>query len=544
MAHNLKDIESLYESAIISQADRLLSTKAVKEHPSSEKDVFTFDVKDSLEYKVVIKHPFTKKQSLTCQCEEFGNKNLCVHVVASLIFLRDRSEKDKTTKKKPSRRTTLSVKNILESVEFEELKAFAIQFAKTNKKFATQLKVNFARKVDLDDNEEKYKIILDSIIRPVTGKEHQASLSEVKALCQVLEDFYGQINDSIAMEQYREAFNIFKAAFSKLEYTRCMFPHHQDILKELSRNYHHLIDYFLANKLPAPLKSDINRFLSDMVQRSYYLYDDFSSHILHKYIHYFKKAERLLPDGFPLILLHSRPVTEHPVIMAFDIKISGKVNKETEELLKSYPLQILNITDLLISHAEWKSALKVIEKSFSPKQRNVKIYDRLILIYSAQKDFNNLRKSIITAFEKSGKTKYLDVAQDLLPEEEYDVLTSEIESHILSSKLDDYCPALNFYRYEGDWAGMVIYLEKHGNIDILKKYDDFIYKNDLNAILDLYKQYLRPVLEQQIGVQSFSLLNELRQHWNGKEMHKLTKDIRDFLKKEFEHRPKLYEILS
>ncbi|MBK8081768.1 MAG: hypothetical protein IPK25_16725 [Saprospiraceae bacterium] len=203
-------IEVKYDDILVEEAEILFEKKVIIDVLNPEKNLFVFSLFDERDYEVEIFKPFTKLQRSTCSCLFHTQHKICKHVLAGLMFLRNQKSKEESEKKTPavSKTKTLNISNILSNVSREELIQFVKNYAKSDPKFSLQLKVFFARKVDLPDNKKKYKSILDSVIKPHSGKSNP-SVAEIRAFLTINKELTGQTEDCIALEQYEEATDIF-----------------------------------------------------------------------------------------------------------------------------------------------------------------------------------------------------------------------------------------------------------------------------------------------------------------------------------------------
>ncbi len=184
----------------------LFEKNAVIDFSQPEKHLFVFVIHDNEDWEVEIMKPFTKIQKSTCSCLFYKKNNICRHILAALFYIRNiRSSKIKPkAEPKNTKVQTLNIPSLLQHVEREELIRFVKQYARDNAAFALQLKIHFARKVDMSDNKDKYKVILDSIIKPYTGKT-RPTLHVIKAFLSVSEEFLGQLQDCLALQSYQES---------------------------------------------------------------------------------------------------------------------------------------------------------------------------------------------------------------------------------------------------------------------------------------------------------------------------------------------------
>ncbi|MFZ1751066.1 MAG: SWIM zinc finger family protein, partial [Saprospiraceae bacterium] len=184
-------IETIYDEELVLQAEALFENEAITDISKVNRNFFIAKIKDGKSYEVVIQSPFTKKQKATCDCNFFASNLICKHVITLLFHIRStQSQKPLVGNKKSgsssAKNTSLNIHQILHEISHDDLVTFMKAYATKDKKFSTQLKVSFARKIEVEDGAMKYKNILNSIVRPYTGKQSKASATDVKAILSVL----------------------------------------------------------------------------------------------------------------------------------------------------------------------------------------------------------------------------------------------------------------------------------------------------------------------------------------------------------------------
>ncbi|MBC7884441.1 MAG: hypothetical protein H7X99_03150, partial [Saprospiraceae bacterium] len=329
MAEKNQWIELIYNEDMVLQAEQLFEKGAVRDMSNIESSLYVCKVKDGMLYEVEIQSPFAKKQKSSCDCSFYKQNKICKHIIAGLFYIRkqlkEKSEKIeiREIEKKKQKLSTLNINQILEEIDHDDLMKFVKNFARHDKKFTTQLKVNFARKIDLSDNTNKYKNILNTIIRPHAGDQTRASSADVKAICHVLEDFMDQVNDCIVLGQYREALNIYTSAFAKLEYVRHYYHYHTEILNKLSLNYHQVIADFLSEKLPPEIRNELHTFLFDLATRSYYHFHDLTVNVLNLWLQNNKNPDKEILKDIIEKMVVSKPQEEKIILLALHSQFKG-----------------------------------------------------------------------------------------------------------------------------------------------------------------------------------------------------------------------------
>ena len=539
-----KNIELIYDDELVLEGEQLWLKSHVENLSCPEKGLYIAQVHDDENYEIEISSPFAKKQKISCECEYYKSNHICKHIIAGLYAIQEEIKKTKELKlkNKKTKPVALNINQIIKDIEPEDLKTFIRSYAKIDKRFSTQLKVSFARKIDLADNIEKYKNILDSIVKPVTTTDQKLSVSDLKYILRVLDELASQINDCIALNHYREGLNIFIASFSKLEYVRSRYNLNHDELKPLSKIYHQMIGYFFESKLPTELKKELIAFLTDFMQRSYYKFDDYHNNILFYLLPKLNNAERNEIKDVLYNLPKTRPVSEHAVILAYYIKIQKKYTKEAADFFTNNPLQLIEVVNLLLVDENIKIALEILEKTYKSRPKDKDVINRLLYLYVQAGSRPQLIELSRKAYFNWGDIKYLEILKKELKESQYTQVILGMETQFLTNYETAPDTALRFFKFENNWAGMVLYLEKKSDINLIQKYDTFIYSHDKQAIADVYIRSLDELLKNQLGDTPQFLLEKLLAHWKNNSMKTVIQEVGNFLKKEYGHRTKLLEI--
>ncbi|MBK8350012.1 MAG: SWIM zinc finger family protein [Saprospiraceae bacterium] len=542
-------IELIYDADLVDSAELLFDSGAVTNLASLPSSLFVCKVLDGIQYEVEIQSPFAKKQKASCECRFFKENNICKHIVAALLKIRAERKRKvdarlaATKPLKTSKLSSLNINHILEEISSEELASFVKSYAKTDKKFTTQLKVHFARKIDLVDNADKYKAILNNIVKPNTGSQSRASSSDIRAISQVLGDFADQINDCIALGQYREAFNIFSSAFAKLEYVRHHYTFHRDKLNVLSKNYHQIISFFLEEKLPPELRISLFDFLLDLNSRSYYQYDDSQYNIINLIIDKAKNQDKGLLRNNIEHLISTRPQREKPLLIAMWVKLSGKISKSELEYLKPFGNQFVEIVDYMLAYHLEQPAVKMLESILKPRKIEKEVASRLVYLYVRTKNIKKLKETSKQAYLNTGDIKYIDVIKREFDAHVYESVIQELEEELLITRADPNL-LIRIYKREENWAGLLLYLDKLDNLEILRQHDALLYKNERNTLIDLYKNKISRYLDEHIGDVASAYMENLKTHFIHQHFDGLLSGVHTMLKEKYSHRQKLIELFS
>jgi hypothetical protein len=540
-------IELIYEDNLVIAAEQLFEVNAIKHLIKTGSNLYIGSVKDGINYEIEIQSPFAKKQKVSCECSFYKDNKICKHIIAGLLQIRDQI-KLKTTSASPKvesgaskKLLSLNTSQILEEISHSDLVAFIKSYARKDKKFTTQLKVNFARKIDLIDNADKYKSILNSIVRPNTGKESKANSSEIKALLLVLKDFSDQINDCIALGQYREGFNILDASISKLEYIRHHYAFHPDDLLKLHATYHQIIRYFLKEKLPQDLKSDMLNFLMNLASRSYYQYNDINDNVISIILSEYKNKDSL--ESLINTLISQRPPKEVPLLVALLLIVRGKFTSKEAEIIKLYPTLKIEIADYLVTAQHEHIALKLLESINQKKKYARDITSRLVFLYVRFNQTDKLQESGSLAYRRTGDIRFMDVLKKELTDETYQKVITKLEKELISESADPDL-MIRLYKKEENWHNLLHFIAETGSLELLKRYDLLLYKHERNGLIMLYLYLISKYLDEHLGDVSFQYLEKLKQHFLIQKMSLLIEKTSDMIKEKYADRTRILDLFS
>ncbi|GLR17443.1 SWIM zinc finger family protein [Portibacter lacus] len=272
MNFSLEHFELHFPPEIIAPGEALYEKKAVLEFEEVEKNLWSYEIKDGISYEIEILISPSKVLNYSCDCTYFTENGSCKHIIASLYHLRLLKTKNvkqgaKVVRSVPKK---LSIPNILNQIDPEDLKNFVRTFAKKNKKFSTSLKATFARSIELENNEDKYENILNSVIRPATGVDYRISFQNIKQFITISEQFDAQFDDAVSLKQYKEASYIIKTLMSKAAYVNHWTNSENEEILQAKKHFHKRFRLLIELDIAPSLRKDLVAFGLDLAERSYY----------------------------------------------------------------------------------------------------------------------------------------------------------------------------------------------------------------------------------------------------------------------------------
>lgn len=541
--------ELLFDDDQVAAAEQLYLSGAVVEVLPLESQLFTAKVRDGIVYETEIQNPFTKKQKSTCECVFFNEHGFCKHIIATLYELREiyRYKKEEKDKSKPQQENkkpgSLTITHILQEADHEELVSFIKNYARTDRKFAMQLKVHFARQIELADNTLKYREILNTLVKPHTGAGSKASASDVRNICHILADFGSQADDCLAIGQFQEAYDIMEASFTKLEYVRHHYPIQTDSTERLSVEYHQRFKNFLSEKIPPDLRKKLHDFGKDLASRSYYHFTHIHSNLLRILLE--EKDKRLQAEIKTLIqdLLKRKSDKESAILYPLLIFIQNSVKSSDIEFIKDKNLKLTEVSDNLLALNKNELAIALLELYKGKFASDKELIQRLISLHSANKNQQAIFGLVCEVLLMTEDLRYLDLITKETEEEGKTILMHEVEHYLTEHNASDKLLS-KFYKKVNfiDQLGSMII--RKNDFQLLREHSEYLYKHNRVNLLAIYEILIFHYLNEHLGDMSVSFVKDTLGFLNSEKLDFVSEGLKKFLLTHFSHRPVLTEILK
>ncbi len=522
--------EELYESGGVVDINKL------------DKALYSFTIREGGNIEVEWYKPLTKNQKASCECEFFKIGKSCRHAVAALIAYK--AEFAKSTTEEPleelagKKFSALNINAILNNLTKDDLRTFVKAYATNDKKFSTAFKVHFARKVDLYDNEKKYKSILDSIIRPVSSDKNPFKAADVRSIINVTEEFMSQADDTMALGQFYEAFLLLKTSIVKLCYTYQHAKHyHEELELKIISGHQRLKDIIVNNESP-DLKKNIVDYLNELCHLSYYQFFSLSDNAL-----FILNALNALPeevDELIALQIKRKNHEQQQMLVLWAMKMYFTFHRDKNFYLESKHYSLLDkIADILFVNQlfEELKAFTIYHK------RNV----REAHLLSLQATFiAHPKKFISEATSEFLETKDLRIIE-LVKQK---VVDSDFAKYISilaksSNKLKSNSQFFINYLYKVEaYEDLLSFLQEKKDFRFLMQYDEVLLKLYSDDITKLYEIMVEEFLTQHVGMQSHTFIDELFIHFNKIKAQKLANKIGLMIELKFPHRTRLDDHLS
>jgi hypothetical protein len=540
-------IEQHYDEDLVASGAALFQYKLV-EFVMSERGIkYQFLVKDGNDYTVDLSYPFFKKQSSHCECAYFLSQGDCPHIVAGLYYLQDQlADKEPEPqsildiKADHKKLTKINIGQILESVSHRDLIDFIRETARKDAKLSLAIKVHFARKIELADDIDKYKSILNAIIKPITGTTTKLSVADVRSLLYVLDDFHGQMMDCLALGQYMEAFHIFVASFDKLQYTK----HHSkvliDKLMQMSVQYHDAIVQFLREKLAPELRVSFVQYLVNMCGRSYYNFEDIKANIVYQVSTFKKRQDTPLLLGICESERIKTSTFSEEIFTALSISLKNKIDIETLKRIENKKCSISNIVDYLEQIMKPDLALSLLKTVI---KRNKKI-DRdiafkLIRMYIMRNAWDDLTSHCLYCATETLDLDFIDAIKKHISPERYIGILHKLEDNVQSIPTAQHMLLKIYVALEDINAIVNICRDNIEDLAKIQACEQMMYGHNPEILAEIYLLHIAKYLDTHAGDNAYIYLNEMRYHIQKSKLDKMIIPIVSMLSNKYNHRPKL-----
>jgi hypothetical protein len=529
-------LDIIYPPEVYEAAESILATgNGILEVNSIDKGVYQIFVNDDDIYEVEVSKPFTKKMMTTCVCDFHKANGYCKHTVAALIHLRQETKNTKPSNTKPVK---LKLADLLDEVPHDELVKFIKYFAGKDRKLNIALKVHFAKYADLENNAEKYKAILDSVIKPVTVKNQKLSQSDWSTFKAICSDLLDQTEDLIVIKGAEEAVDILNAVIGKLAYIQNAFGKNTLELLAILKSYHIVLSSLITDKTSLDLLDKIKEVLLKLIDTSYYscsIPEYNAAELLwkHKFI-----SDDELKEIIKTRLKGNQ--NEHEIFLLHSLNIRIQKNEiDFSTIPSAHIVYLEKIVDDLILNKELDLALKLLYFFHNNKGRNpltLKLAKILI-------DHNDAAKLSELA-ELFISTKDLRII-DYITQYHKDFINSVTKEIEQSQNYLEFQKSIAFPYYLAkiyDYDRLLEHLTYVKSFELLKNFDKEINNIRPVPLALLYTNMVDDYLKSHLGEASNIFVDQLLLHLSQIKAPQAIKHIRHLINDNYKHRFGLLEV--
>jgi len=529
-------LENKFKEQHLLSGEQLLDNNTVLEVLEIERNLWSVMIKDNGVIEVEVQNPNTKAQKSTCECKTYIQEKSCAHIVAALLHLR-KLEEDKVSARKKrqnkSQKQAFNIKTILNEIDAEQLKNYVRSYAQKDRNFGVMLKASFAKSIDLNDNLIKYQSILASLIKPITTEKLKSSSADLRLGLKVIDEFNAQLEDSLSMSQYEEAFIILEATLPKLHYLYSKYNIRKEVVANWISKFHNHLDLIYNEKLAPNFKEEIDEFIIELSEKSYY--------------NHLQSALSL----FQILSKHKREKSKIKLISKLkeqdisNVKEESKVvfgallilNNLYDQLKINNDLKLESIKYLIQSGNE-EEAVKYLEYFLENEHRNRKMEATLIDVYQNQKNHKKFQELAIYIFVKYTDIRYYRKLKEKCLENEWPKVKK-----LITKAIEKYQPSSQFlgiyYSNEEMYDELVSVLETELELRHIMKYDYQLYKSNYIDLEHIYHKAVSHYLDSHVGAIAGNFIEEVFAHLSSIKAYKLESSLKKHISTNYPHRKKI-----
>jgi len=499
-----------------------------------------------------------------CNCPYDGE--ICKHVVATLLKIRDENPVIKNKKSKSKKKT--GWKEIINTVPEKELRKFAENYAAKNREFRNALSINFSE-YDSTENKEKYRKIVQNAFSLAEGRYGYIEYSDVYGAMLPIHELLSKADNFLETKICKEAFTI----------AAVIAPECINAIQNLDDSN-------------GECGSAINESF-DIISKAYETTNDKNlKEEIFKYI--LNEADNSDYDNYgcadvlePLII--DMADTTNKILLVHDfinnqLEKAGKMDKSSNEYnIEKYlrykadlfyksgekekaekiiydNIHISNFRETIVNEyiekENFEGAIKLInegikiaiEDNYPGTESQWK--KKLLKIYLLQKDIANIRKYALELFfDGSYGMDYYRIFKNTLSTEKWQIEKQKIIDEILrtTNKPSYYGHSFSYraaeiYVEEKMWKELFAQVKNAPIIKILIEYTEYLKEDYSVDLLAMYKPQIERYVDKNTGRSSYqqavSYLKHMSKIKGGKE---LAKSIVNSMVQKYKNRPAMID---
>jgi len=537
---DLERFELSIEEAVYLRGEVLYDKGGVKELKKGENNLFTAEVNDEdRTYEVEIQNPASLQRRVTCECKNYFDEGSCEHIVASLLAIRKklfRPKKPKKITKREILEPKFNARAIAETLSENEMKAFITDYSRKDRKFDLFLKARFSKKIELKDNSVKYKTIVDALIPPAKNSDYKVSKSSANQVIKFFEEFLVQIEDSLAMKQFKEAFEIFDPVFKKISYVRHYSRDQMDALEEQNLKYHKILLRLLRTPAAPELIEEIKQYMMSVASFSYYSITDFSYNLL--YMLYSHDQSYL--DEISEIISSKTLTSRDPLRVALYFYFNQ--NMLNEKLLSTWhddQSTLIKAMEVLIENKCDSTAKVILNITHDLGWSNSGFDDLYLNIMKLDNNYEEFISYSITKLLDTQQFYFYKLMINKLEPELYNMAYGAIDQVAKELDPDLLC---RIYEYNRNFDALMEAISENDDIYLAMKYDYALMETHRDDIDAFYLSGIENYLKDHMGYEADRYINNFLDHLRMRNNKSLIKKIKNMIQKKFPHRKRFLQL--
>ncbi len=466
---------------------------------------------------------------VNCTCDTYRMKKACPHLLASALEVRKKV--DKLVEKPKQRKTRVVRKNksrfndIIKDLDIDELKGFIKAYAGKDKNFRLFFEAFFMNKLKDNNIQSSYGSLLDEVLPPSSDVNVKFTRQQISLLTDISKDLINQYKDEISLKRFTDAFEIIKHLLNKLSYVTSKI--NNDKLNELLFDIHASFFMMFDEGLAPELKSKGYEFIYEMIEKSYYFYQN-ENDLIHLFL-----STNPLQDDFDKFtevlrkkIMVIRDDFQKKYYISFYVGLKRRFGKLENDWYKLYfkdMADFMEISNLMLKEgfsAEHEDLLKELySEGIISKRLFLDSQFRISLIL---KDYERVGYLAFDIYDNTGDFRYLKRTKDSIGSFSKPVLKKITK--LVKEKANEE-EQLTWLVMTNNRKELIKYLHEKNDIALIQKYEIDIFKNNPEELEKLYLSHIHDYLESHFGEKSAEYVKALIYHLRKIEAKKIAFNI-------------------
>lgn len=579
MKIDLDSFEQQIDKIILQRGQRAFEDGVVQNLEAIGSGMWFAQVAGTEIYEVELKISKNRVKQYRCNCP-YDLGPVCKHVVAVLYSLQKERTAPKTGKEKikqdnsPSKKQM--IQQILDNVNYRELKVFILEQALKKNEFGNMLLARFADQTGLEDK-AKYVLIIKSAVQSATDRSGFIENKNTSKLLKPVQELLNQAEKALSQKYYAQVVSICQAVIEEIiPLTRDLDDSNGKAGDAIATAFM-LLEQMSEGPVPMPLQDNLFEYaLAQAPQDKYQQFDFLDNwlHLLDKLakdnIREAKVVELVQTLLFNLqknkkappvkndILLSQVFMTIFPDAVKYDEQRliyflanfyqSRNRKQEAHEIISTYNY-LPEFREILIREAlanqDYAAARQQTREALAYDEKNrfaglvIKWEEWLLRIAEAENNIIDLRQQAEKLFMQTSriefyrklKQTYVANAWQTVYEQLIDKMLKKDKSYWFG--IERIVPV---YIEEKDWAKLFKFVRQHPELDLLLLVSKYLQKDYGPPLLELFTNAVFQYADRNVDRSSYRTVTKTLQHMltleNGKPVvQQLIADFREIFKK-------------
>ncbi len=562
MSYSLSELESRLEEDVFNEGLEWVDSGNGGSLMELEKNLFGLASSDGFEPEALLSG--TKVVKTACDCGKGRAGDFCFHQAALLITVRRKLNADKSRNKlrkkvtnRPVSKKKINTANILELAEDKEIKNFVREYARRNRQFSLALRTRFVHLFESEDAGDKYSTVLDAVIKANSGRTHAIKSTANKRLCRSLDDLLYQAENSIADNQFAEAFALLSRFVPSV--VPLIWRTSNDELRKRISTALELMNRIVRSPNPSPeLKDGMAEWYKEEIvkfkYRGSHLVADFIPGIFTLFKEEGKLNEllalcldRLENGGLGVnvrpdwLLLRFKLALENGEKEVVDsmIRNSGEnrflLSKITEEVIASGNLETASLLLEILKQSSKEEHLILVAKTESALLKNA----------IRSKDKKRIRSLTKDIFLRNKEMKFFELLKEYSAPSAWEKTVKSILKELKESRQTwaSRSAIAEVLNAEKKYSDLLDYAKELNSAEVIFRYVSALSSFDRKRTFDLYEDLFKDHISRHLGPQGAEFAGRHLMLWDAMGERKRCREMVAYLKEEYPNRGTLMGVL-